>query len=83
MSNGIVARIGGDEFLVIIKEVASEDNVKNPLREVRALFNAEFGDYMSIGSDFSLGYCRFSRSIKHTLVEVDGFMYKNKSEKQC
>ncbi|AOV98549.1 hypothetical protein A9798_06990 [Edwardsiella hoshinae] len=83
VSNGIVARIGGDEFLVIIKEVASEANVKNHLREVRALFNAEFGDYTGIGFDFSLGYCRFSHSIEHTLVEVDGLMYKDKSEKQC
>lgn len=82
-ANDIVARIGGDEFVVILPNSGSED-VKLAVERInRSLEKAREQD-RSLTLEFSVGYATtdskvtLSKAIKH----ADKMMYLNKSQKK-
>ena len=76
-----VARIGGDEFVVVQANVDNEEQVKNQKEKVLQLFKLEiFLEEQPVVIGASIGYALFSMTegISEMLTEADRHMYEDK-----
>ncbi len=78
MKQDYIIRLGGDEFLIIIKDDNKFINMEEKIKELNNKFNKKFLSYISFGFDFSFGYSNYETSISDTLNLCDSLMYKNK-----
>ncbi len=82
----IIARIGGDEFAVLMPEASREYSagVEKRLRDRMALHNARAGRSFSISMSIGMAYCDSGQpcSLDELLSRADVLMYEQKNAKK-
>lgn len=80
--NDIIVRAGGDEFYVLLEDVASVENAELVVQKLYDVFRDKFitNDY-SIDLDISIGMCLYPRDgyhLKELIQKADNSMYRSK-----
>ncbi|MFA0109478.1 GGDEF domain-containing protein [Vibrio breoganii] len=86
-ANDTIARVGGDEFLIIVSRIKNEDELAQLVQSIQS--RVEQGQYLVQGAfvniKVSIGYSLYhnqSITFDHLLSEADINMYKNKALKR-
>lgn len=77
-----IARIGGDEFLILLKEISDLEEINRYILKIKTAFEEPFDfDNTENHVRFSMGITRYpkdSNNIDHLLMNADTAMYKVK-----
>lgn len=76
--NDLIIRLGGDEFLIILKE-ADEAIAKKIICQIREVFNSNIKNKKV---DISFGILRYQADFESSYNQVDKMMYKMKANKK-
>ncbi len=83
----IIARVGGDEFAVLVPETSKEfiGIVERRLRDQLALHNARTGRAFSLSLSVGMAYCDSEQtcSLDELLTRADSLMYEQKRAKHA
>lgn len=78
----MIARIGGDEFLILLKEVSDLEEINRYILKIKHAFEEPFNfDNIENHIQFSMGITRYpkdSTNLDHLLMNADTAMYKVK-----
>jgi diguanylate cyclase (GGDEF)-like protein len=78
------ARIGGDEFVVVLRNVRNEATTKNVIDRIRAavasLTLADEADTAHIGMSIGVGHLAGASSLREALREADRDLYRRKAD---